>query len=66
MFYTLVLQFWLKNDDTFMGKKAKEKQNIATMRISVDGIGIVFPVKLKITRGIVWIKALKKRILKNI
>ena len=36
-----------------MGKKAKEKQNIATMRISVDGIGIVFLVKLKITRGIV-------------
>ena len=32
--------------------KKKEKQNRATMRISVDGLGIAFPVKLKITRGI--------------
>ena len=39
-------------DDTFMRKKTKEKQNSATMRISADGTGIVFPVKLKITRGI--------------
>ena len=38
-------------DDTFMWKK-KEKQNRATKRISVDGLGIAFPVKLKITRGI--------------
>ena len=30
------------------------------MRIAVDGIRIVFPAKLKITRGIVWIKVLKK------
>ena len=53
-------------DDTFMRKKTKEKQNSATMRISVDGTGIVFPVKLKITRGIAWIKMLKKRILKKV
>ena len=57
--YTLVLQFCQKmgknknEDDTFMRKKTKEKQNSATMRISADGTGIVFPVKLKITRGIV-------------
>ena len=47
------------------GKKTKEKQNSAIMRISVDEIGIAFPVKLKITRGNVWIKILKKRILKK-
>ena len=39
-------------DDTFM-KKTKEKQKSATMRTSVDGLGIVFLVKWKITREIV-------------
>ena len=52
-------------DDTFM-KKTKEKQKSATMRTSVDGIGIVFLVKWKITREIVWTKILQKRILKKI
>ena len=42
-------------DDTFMRKKTK-KQSSATMIISVDGIGTVFLVKLK----------LKKVILRNI
>ena len=69
--YTLVLQFCQKigknknEDDTFM-KKTKEKQKSATMRTSVDGIGIVFLVKWKITREIVWTKILQKRILKKI
>ena len=31
----------------FWGKKAEEKQNIATIMISVDEKGTVFPVKLK-------------------
>ena len=52
-------------DDTFM-KKTKEKQKSATMRTSVDGIGIVFLVKWKITREMVWTKILQKRILKKI
>ena len=71
VFYTLVLQFCLKRAETktkmthLWGKKTKEKQNIAIMRISIDEIGIAFPVKLKITRGTVWIKILKKRILKK-
>ena len=71
VFYTLVLQFCQKRAKAktkmthLWGKKTKEKQNSAIMRISVDEIGIAFPVKLKITRGNVWIKILKKRILKK-
>ena len=60
VFYTLVVTILLKilvknenKDDTLMRKKAKEKQNSDTMRISLDVIRIVFPAKLKITRGIV-------------
>ena len=36
-----------KENDTFLRKKAEEKQNIATIMISVDEKGTVFPVKLK-------------------
>ena len=32
----------------FWGKKAEEKQNSATIMISVDGKGTVFPMKLKL------------------
>ena len=53
-FYILVLQFYLKKNGKrkkkiilFWGKKAEEKQNIATIIISVDEKGTVFPVKLK-------------------
>ena len=60
VFYTLVVTILLKilvknknKDDILMRKKAKEKQNSDTMRISLDVIRIVFPAKLKITRGIV-------------
>ena len=35
-----VIRFW--------GKKAKEKRNSATVMISVDRQGTVFPVKLKL------------------
>ena len=55
-FYTLVLQLYLKNeqkkreDDTFLTKKTREKQNIATIMKSVDGIGIVLPIKLKLQK----------------
>ena len=55
-FYTLVLQLYLKNeqkkreDDTFLTKKTREKQNIATIMKSVDGKGIVLPIKLKLQK----------------
>ena len=54
--YTLVLQLYLKNeqkkreDDTFLTKKTREKQNIATIMKSVDGKGIVLPIKLKLQK----------------
>ena len=37
-----------KENDTFLKKKAEEKQNSATTMISVDGKGTVFPMKLKL------------------
>ena len=37
-----------KEDDTFLRKKTEEKQNSATVMISVDEIETVFPVKLKL------------------
>ena len=59
MFYTLVLQLYLNNgkkkreDDTFLRKKkTEEKQSIATIMISVDGKGTIFPVKLKLQEEI--------------
>ena len=52
-FYTLVLQFCLRNgqkkkeDDTFL-IKTEEKRNIANIMKSVDGKGTVFTMKLKL------------------
>ena len=52
VFYTLVLQFFLKNgqkkkeNDTFLRKKNRRK----TIIISVDGKVTVFPMKLKLQR----------------
>ena len=37
-----------KESDTFLRKKAEEKQNSTTTVISVDGKGTVFPMKLKL------------------
>ena len=37
-----------KEDDTFMREKTEEKQNSATITITVDGKGTAFPVKLKL------------------
>ena len=37
-----------KEDDTFLRKKAEEKQNSANKMISVDGKGTAFPVNLKL------------------
>ena len=54
VFYTLVLQLYLKNgqrkeDETFMVKqKSHKKQNSAAIMISVDGKGVVFPMKWKL------------------
>ena len=58
MFYTLSLQFNLKN-----GQKRRRwsgKQSSATIMISVDGKGTVFSIVVKITKGILWIEILKK------
>ena len=52
--YPLILQIlfkkWAKEkkDDTFLRKKSEGKQNRATIMISVDSKGTVFPVKLKL------------------
>ena len=37
-----------KEDDTFLTKKTEEKENRATIMISVDGKGTAFPVKLEL------------------
>ena len=56
VFYTLVLQFYLKNgqkkkeDDTFLRKKREGKQNSASIMISANEKKTVFPVKLKLQR----------------
>ena len=67
-FYTLDLQFyqkkWAKRKKEmtpFYGKKTEEKQNSADIMISVDGEKDSFSSEVKITRGIVWIKILKKK-----
>ena len=55
MFHFLVLQFYLKNgqkkkeSDTFLKKKAEEKQN--TRMISVYEKGTAFPTQLKSQGG---------------
>ena len=53
MFYTFVLQFYLKNGEkknmiVYCANKPEEKQNSATIMISVDGKGTAFPVILKL------------------
>ena len=54
-----------KENDTFLKKKAEEKENSATTMISVDRKGTVFPVKLKL-QGESFEKTLIKRILKKV
>ena len=49
----------------FWGKKAAEKQNSSTIKISVDGKGTGFPVKLKL-RGAWFEKYIKKGKIKKI
>ena len=49
-----------KEDDTFMREKTEEKQNSATITITVDGKGTAFPVKLKLQGN-----SLKKNIKKE-
>ena len=49
--FTMLLKQWTKEkkeDDAFLRKKREEKQNSATIMISVDEKGTVFPVKLKL------------------
>ena len=46
----MLLKQWAKEkkDDTFLRKKAEEKQRSITIMISVDGKRTVFPMKLKL------------------
>ena len=55
-----------KENDTFLKKKAEEKQNSATTMISVDGKGTVFPMKLKLQGESFEKNILKKRISKKV
>ena len=54
-----------KENDTFLKKKAEEKQNSATTMISVDG-NAQFSNEGEITRGIVWKNILRKGISKKV
>ena len=53
VFYILVYQLYLKNGQKkktiwyLSEEKTEKKRNIATIMISVDGKGAVFPMKLK-------------------
>ena len=49
--FTILFKKWLKEKKKMIpswGKKTEEKQNRATIMISADGEGTVFPVKLKL------------------
>ena len=50
----------------FWGKKTEQKQNSATIMISVDGNGLVFPMKLKLQGELFEKIYIKKNILKSI
>ena len=53
-----------REDDTFLAKKTREKQNIATIMKSVDGKGIVLQSNWNYKRNGLN-KHIKKRILKK-
>ena len=55
----------IKEDDTYLRKTTKEKQNSATMMISANGIGIVFQWSWNYKGNQLNID-IKKRILKKI
>ena len=59
-FYPLVLKWAKEKRRWYLRKKTEEKQNSATIMISVDQKGKVFQIELKLKRGIVWINILKK------
>ena len=71
VFYTLVLKFHLKNGQKkmkmipFWGKKQTENKTV-TIMVFVDGKRDSFSNEIKFTRGMVWIKILKKKIIKQI
>ena len=54
-----------KEDDTFLRKKTEGKQKSVTIMISVDGKKDSCSSEVEIRWGIVWIKILQNRILKN-
>ena len=71
VFCTLVLQFYWNNGQNkqrrwhIFEEKIKGKEKSVTIMISVDGKKDSYSSEVEIRLGIVWIKILKNRILKN-
>ena len=71
VFCTLVLQFYWNNGQNkqrrwhIFEEKIKGKEKSVTIMISVDGKKDSYSSEVEIRWGIVWIKILKNRILKN-
>ena len=71
VFCTLVLQFYWNNGQNkqrrwhIFEEKTEGKQKSVTLRISVDGKKDSCSSEVEIRWGIVWIKILQNRILKN-
>ena len=71
MFCTLVLQFYWNNGQNkqrrwhIFEEKTEGKEKSVTIMISVDGKKDSYSSEVEIRWGIVWIKILKNRILKN-
>ena len=71
VFCTLVLQFYWNNGQNkqrrwhIFEEKTEGKEKSVTIMISVDGKKDSYSSEVEIRLGIVWIKILKNRILKN-
>ena len=71
VFCTLVLQFYWNNGQNkqrrwhVFEEKTEGKEKSVTIMISVDGKKDSYSSEVEIRWGIVWIKILKNRILKN-
>ena len=71
VFCTLVLQFYWNNGQNkqrrwhIFEEKTEGKEKSVTIMISVDGKKDSYSSEVEIRWGIVWIKILKNRILKN-
>ena len=71
VFCTLILQFYWNNGQNkqrrwhIFEEKTEGKEKSVTIMISVDGKKDSYSSEVEIRWGIVWIKILKNRILKN-